>query len=186
MASLPPPKPRHARFVWPILASTLLAACGDDTVPSAATDATIVETPDTSPTTTSTSTTSTTSTSTLPVDTTTTTTTTTTVATTEDTMEPTSNPTVPEGALDSDVVRTAIADLRERLDDAEAEITVVTVEEVDWPDGSIGCPQPGMVYTQAIVNGTRIVLRHDGVDYEYHQGGRRSVFYCSPSSLPDK
>jgi len=95
-------------------------------------------------------------------------------------MEPPRTPNVPDTVIASEIVRTAIADLRGRLNDGDAEIEVVSVDEVDWPDGSIGCPQPGMVYTQAIVNGTRIVLRHAGTDYSYHQGGRRSVFYCPP------
>lgn len=78
------------------------------------------------------------------------------------------------------IVADAIADLRSTLGDADAPVEVVTVEEVDWPDGSIGCPVPGMRYTQAVVNGTRIVLRHDDVEFTYHQGGHRGVFRCPP------
>jgi hypothetical protein len=73
----------------------------------------------------------------------------------------------------------AIADLRARLGNA-AEIEFVSQEEVTWRDGSLGCPQPGWSYTQALVNGTRIVLRHDGILYEYHSGGQRRPFYCAP------
>ena len=87
---------------------------------------------------------------------------------------------VPAGSA---TVEQAIADLAERLAVAPDAIEVVSVVEVDWPDGSIGCPQPGMVYTQAIVNGSKIVLRHAGTDYAYHQGGSRSVFYCPPPDL---
>lgn len=79
-------------------------------------------------------------------------------------------------------VEIAVADLRERLADPATEIEVVSVEEVDWPDGSLGCPIPGMMYTQAIVNGMRIVLRADGVEYAYHQGGSRDVFLCETGS----
>jgi hypothetical protein len=99
---------------------------------------------------------------------------------TEDTMPSTSEPSVPDAVIAGDLVRAAIADLVDRTGAAPGEIDVVSVEEVDWPDGSIGCPQPGMVYTQAIVNGTKIVLRYDGTDYSYHQGGGRAVFYCPP------
>jgi hypothetical protein len=104
------------------------------------------------------------------------------IPTTEEMMEAPRNTNVPETVIASEIVQTAIADLRGRLTDVDidAEIEVVSVEEVDWPDGSIGCPQPGMVYTQAIVNGTKIVLRHADTEYSYHQGGRRSVFYCPP------
>lgn len=84
---------------------------------------------------------------------------------------------------DIPIVRTAIALLRVMLDDPTAEIVVVSVEEVDWPDGSIGCPRPGMSYTQAIVNGSRIVLSHDGIGYEFHQAGGRDPFYCPPDRV---
>lgn len=89
-------------------------------------------------------------------------------------------PTEPTDAtIGGEAVQTAIGDLAGRTGADRAEIEVVSVEEVDWPDGSIGCPQPGMVYTQAIVNGMKIVLRHQGIDYAYHQGGSRPVFYCA-------
>lgn len=99
---------------------------------------------------------------------------------TETTVNDSSEDQVADDIVASPIVQTAIADLRERLSDPAAEVTVVSVEEVDWPDGSIGCPQPGMVYTQAIVNGTKIVLKHAGIRYDYHQGGSREVFYCPP------
>ncbi len=95
-------------------------------------------------------------------------------------MDPNTNPTVPASVLGNKIVQTAIADLRTRIDAPDADITVVSVEEVEWSDGSIGCPQPGFSYTQAIVNGTKIVLEYDGVTYDYHQGGSRPVFYCAP------
>ena len=95
-------------------------------------------------------------------------------------MDPNTNPTVPASVLGSEIVQAAIADLIERTGADASEIEVLSVEEVEWPDGSIGCPQPGMAYTQALVNGTKIVLRYDGVGYDYHQGGSRPVFYCAP------
>jgi len=51
------------------------------------------------------------------------------------------------------------------------EIEVVEVEEVEWPDTSLGCPQPGMVYAQVIVPGCRVVMRVGDEVYEYHSGG---------------
>lgn len=77
-------------------------------------------------------------------------------------------------------VDVAIADLADRLSIDPSEIEVVSVEEVTWPDGSLGCPEPGMVYTQALVNGQRIVLLAEGIEYEYHSGGARDPFYCPP------
>jgi hypothetical protein len=74
----------------------------------------------------------------------------------------------------------AIADLAHRLGvDADA-IVVISQEEVTWRDGSMGCPQPGMRYTQALINGYRIVLAHAGREYHYHGGRTRGPFLCEP------
>jgi hypothetical protein len=80
-------------------------------------------------------------------------------------------------------VAVAIADLADRLGvDADA-IEVTAAEEVTWSDGSLGCPMPGRIYTQALVNGTRIVLRTGGSVYEYHAGRSGEPFYCPPERI---
>jgi hypothetical protein len=81
-------------------------------------------------------------------------------------------------------VVTAMTDLIGRLGVSASAVEVVSIEEVTWPDGSIGCPQPDMSYTQALVNGSRIVLRVDGAEYQYNSGGRREPFYCKNPSDP--
>lgn len=48
--------------------------------------------------------------------------------------------------------------------------TLVSSEAVMWPDGSLGCPQPGMSYTQAVVEGMRVVVTADGKQYDYRFG----------------
>lgn len=72
----------------------------------------------------------------------------------------------------------AVSDLATSLGVDESAVEVVSQEEVIWRDGSLGCAEPGMMYTQALVDGTRIVLRVDGVDHEYHAGGGRAPFRC--------
>lgn len=73
----------------------------------------------------------------------------------------------------------AVADLASRLGIPESAITVRTVESVEWPDASLGCPRPGMMYAQVITPGYRIVLEADGKRYEYHTS-RTHVMLCSP------
>lgn len=77
-------------------------------------------------------------------------------------------------------VEFAIADLAARLGVDESAIAIVYVEAVTWPDGSMGCPQPGMAYTQVLVDGMRVVLSVGGVEYAYHSGGDREPFLCEP------
>lgn len=97
------------------------------------------------------------------------------VAPPEATVEP-SEPTDPTSY--PPLVAGAVADLATMLDVEQSAIELVSQEEVTWRDGSLGCAKPGMMYTQALVDGSRIVLRADGTDYEYHSGGGRPAFHC--------
>ena len=99
----------------------------------------------------------------------------------ETTVDPTPSP---SGApAPRDVVR-AVDDLAASLGVDAGEVEVVSVEEVTWRDGSMGCPRPGMMYPQVLTNGTRVVLEYDGKRYEYHSGGRRSAFLCENPEPP--
>ncbi|HJU52145.1 MAG TPA: hypothetical protein VJ815_07400 [Acidimicrobiia bacterium] len=80
---------------------------------------------------------------------------------------------------DTDLVSTATMDLATRLKVTAAEIEVLEVEAVTWPDGSLGCPEPDQMYTQALVEGQRIILGHDGRVYLYHAGGDTQPFLCA-------
>lgn len=75
-------------------------------------------------------------------------------------------------------VQVAVKDLATRLAVPLEQIELVDVEPVVWPDGSLGCPQPGMVYPQVQVDGLRIRLRAGGQVYVYHSGGTRQPFLC--------
>ncbi len=76
------------------------------------------------------------------------------------------------------MVRQAIQDLAERQSISPEEVEVVSVEEVVWPDTSMGCPHPGMRYAQVLQDGMRIILRVNGREYAYHSGGNRAPFLC--------
>jgi hypothetical protein len=78
----------------------------------------------------------------------------------------------------SDRVNRAIADLATSTGADPAVIVVVSEEGVTWRDGSLGCPQPGMVYTQALVGGYRIVLRVHGKEVTYHGRTGKPPFRC--------
>jgi hypothetical protein len=75
----------------------------------------------------------------------------------------------------------AVADLAKQKNVDPARIGVASVEAVEWPDSSLGCPQPGRAYLQVITPGWRIRLTLDGQTYEYHadQTGS-SVVLCQP------
>jgi hypothetical protein len=83
---------------------------------------------------------------------------------------PTPHPTGP--------VAIAVADLAERLGIEPDDVEVVATEEVTWRDGSRGCATKGTMYTQSLIDGSRITLRVDGTTYEYHSGGSGPPFLC--------
>ena len=100
-------------------------------------------------------------------------------------VDPSSPPTAPgaAGAVPKDLVATAVSDAAWRASVARDEVKVVAAERVTWPDGSLGCPQPGMMYTQALVPGYRIVLRAGGKDMHYHVGGKGGPTFCPPERV---
>jgi hypothetical protein len=56
-------------------------------------------------------------------------------------------------------------------------------EAVTWPDGSLGCPQPGRAYTQALVRGYRIQIVAGDRTLEYHASLRGVPFLCPPERI---
>lgn len=58
-------------------------------------------------------------------------------------------------------------------------ITVVSATEQQWPDGALGCPKPGEMYTQMIVPGYRVVLEAAGEKYAYHSDQRGKFVVCA-------
>jgi hypothetical protein len=87
-------------------------------------------------------------------------------------------------ASDSREVSLAVADATERTGLPAGDIEVVRFEMVTWPDGAIGCPEPGMAYTQALVDGYRIVLDADGTQLTYHGADGAEPFLCESPADP--
>lgn len=59
-----------------------------------------------------------------------------------------------------------------------ADVRVVSVAEVTWPDGALGCPAPGELYTQALVPGYDVALAAGLATARYHtnRGPAGAVF----------
>jgi hypothetical protein len=62
--------------------------------------------------------------------------------------------------------------------------TLVSAEAMTWPNGALGCPQPGATYTQAIVHGMRVVVTADGTTYDYRFGTTDTPLLCTGTSTP--
>jgi hypothetical protein len=61
---------------------------------------------------------------------------------------------------------------------AREQLVIVRAESVVWNDGSLGCPEPGMEYTQALVNGYWVVIKAAGQTYDFRVGRNGSFRLC--------
>ena len=61
-----------------------------------------------------------------------------------------------------------------------------SIDEIVWTDGSLGCPQPGVMVTQALVPGWRIRLQAGRRDLDYHASRRGHWLLCpnAPAAAP--
>ncbi|MFH5823783.1 hypothetical protein [Georgenia sp. AZ-5] len=73
------------------------------------------------------------------------------------------------------VAEAAVADLTARLGSGDAPVRVVLAQRETFPDGSLGCPRPGHLYTQALVDGYRVVLA---------RGDREWLYTAGPDGVP--
>ena len=72
----------------------------------------------------------------------------------------------------------SLQDAAQRTQLDAAQLSVALAEAVTWPDGSLGCPQPGRAYTQALVRGYRIQIVAGDRTLEYHASLRGTPFLC--------
>lgn len=99
--------------------------------------------------------------------------------------EPTKMP--PSSTGIQHLVEQAKEDLAQRLSISVSQISFVKATEVVWPDASLGCPQPDMLYKQVPEDGALIVLKAQRKTFEYHSGGTRGLFLCeTPPTKTEK
>jgi len=91
-------------------------------------------------------------------------------------------PTTPADAGVQNLINKAVADLAQRLSIPVTQIKLMEAREIIWPDASLGCPQPGIVYAQVPVNGLLIRLGVGKEMYFYHTAGTADLFLCESTS----
>jgi hypothetical protein len=89
--------------------------------------------------------------------------------------DPAEVPPVPPGILEP-----VVADAAAHAGVEPDQVVVVSCVEMTWPDGSLGCPQPGMVYPQVLVDGYRVIVRAAGQELDYRVRGPGSFRRCVP------
>lgn len=88
------------------------------------------------------------------------------------------------GEAPPDLMAALISDLGQRTGAKAEQVTVIRAQAVVWNDGSLGCPQPGMVYTQALVRGYWVVLAFEGKTFDYHAAENGYFVLCENGQPP--
>jgi hypothetical protein len=97
---------------------------------------------------------------------------------------PDPRPSPPGDPGPTDRVARAREDLARRIGVGADEITLVEAREVVWPDASLGCPRPDMMYAQSTREGWLIRLGASGRTFEYHSSATGEPFYCENPRPP--
>lgn len=72
------------------------------------------------------------------------------------------------------------ADAARRAEVQPDDVRLIEHRSVSWGDGSLGCPEPGRQYTQAVVPGFRIRVEAGGRTLAYHADRRGNWLWCPP------
>jgi hypothetical protein len=90
---------------------------------------------------------------------------------------------LPASAIPTELLDKVTADLQQRFSISRESIRVSRFDAILWNDGSMGCPQPGQFYTQALVEGYWLILQADGVSYDY-RASKKGYFFLCEQRLP--
>jgi hypothetical protein len=79
--------------------------------------------------------------------------------------------------------RVAISKLAENLGLTPDKIKLISTEAVDWPDSCLGVSTEGIMCSQVVTPGFRVVLEADGKKVEYHTNQDASVIVPATVAL---
>lgn len=91
---------------------------------------------------------------------------------------------VTEDGLKS-AIESALADAARQTGLGRSELKLQSAEVVTWRDGSLGCPAPGGLYTQALVPGYRIRIKAAARELDYHASARGGLVLCPAGRAVD-
>jgi hypothetical protein len=89
---------------------------------------------------------------------------------------------VPTTAIPKEVRRAVVADAAKRFNVPESAVVLTRAEQVTWSDGSLGCPQPGFMYTHMLVEGFRVTAKTVEGELMYHTDSRGNVVNCASAA----
>jgi hypothetical protein len=91
---------------------------------------------------------------------------------------------VPSANIPRDVRRAVVADAARRFKVDESAVVLTQAERVSWNDASLGCPEPGRMYAQMLVEGFRVVARTAAGSLTYNTDADGRVVSCGATRAP--
>lgn len=80
----------------------------------------------------------------------------------------TPQPSVPAGGeVPQEIMGELLAEVASQTGVEVGELTIERAQQVTWPDGSLGCPEPDMMYTQALVPGYWVVIKAGDETFDF-------------------
>jgi hypothetical protein len=70
-------------------------------------------------------------------------------------------------SLPAAIIDPIVADAAARLGVDPSMVEVVSAEQKTYGDGSLGCPRPGEMYTQAVIDGYQVIVEANGTQLDY-------------------
>jgi hypothetical protein len=89
------------------------------------------------------------------------------------------------GHVPQDILDEIIRHAAEVTSIPPGELKVVSAESVTWPDGSLGCPEPGFSYTQALVDGYQVGVMAGDAVLDYRASTTGTFKLCPGLSVPN-
>uniref|UniRef100_A0A7C1JTD7 Uncharacterized protein n=1 Tax=Caldilinea aerophila TaxID=133453 RepID=A0A7C1JTD7_9CHLR len=87
------------------------------------------------------------------------------------------------GEAPVNLLEAILADAATRTGLERNALVVLQDEAVVWSDGSLGCPEPDMMYTQALVEGYHVIIQAGDRQLDY-RASRSGFFKLCESPLP--
>ncbi len=88
------------------------------------------------------------------------------------------------GEIPAAIMADILADAASRSGEEPDAIDVIQAASVTWNDGSLGCPEPGMSYTMALVDGYHVILDAAGEELDYRVTAQGGFMLCENGGRP--
>jgi hypothetical protein len=83
-----------------------------------------------------------------------------------------------DSSLAASIIDPIVADAATQAGVDPSGVTIVSAHAETFSDGSLGCPEPGMMYTQALVDGYQVVVEANGTQLDYRGSGPGQFRLC--------